>query len=284
MSKSVSFMKRAIPPTFVTETTLDLQYSNSPERNSYFSRYMSIAVPNANRGPDYFKTGLCYMPGPIIEHPFRTIHISNLPRNIQLVDILSKIHGGLILSATLLDITSITGSLQASIIFFKGKDAEDFVESTKNNPIYFQNEGSNCVENEYETLSELQKAEITLIKTPTYPPSETVSYWITKQSYTRCLSIKQFPENISISKLKYDIAAGNEYRAKGLLKAEMDVQGNLNMEFSSVSLAVSAYGILGRITYRHLQVGFEKDPCDQGAGIGEAEELVDSDTTEDPFA
>ncbi len=64
----------------------------------------------------------------------------------------------------------------------------------------------------------------------------------------------------------------------------MDVQGNLNMEFSKVYRWLYQLMYRGPYTYRHLQVGFEKDPCDQGAGIGEAEELVDSDTTEDPFA
>lgn len=227
------------------------------------------------RSPDYFRIGLKYSPErDAALHPFRTVHIGNLPKDINLIDVLAKVHHGVVFSATLLDTMSIIGSMAASIKFLRGEDAERFVKSTQDEPIYFPADAANDRKDGQvndivpssqvpPSSSDIQKAEVILISTPTYPVNATLAFWITKCSYTRCLSIKGI-SGTSIEKLTSDIISGNGCCAGGLLKAEVDSGGTFNLEFSSIELAISAYIALPRFGYKQLKIEFRDDPCQRG--------------------
>ncbi|KAH8815395.1 hypothetical protein F5884DRAFT_772146 [Xylogone sp. PMI_703] len=68
--------------------------------------------------PSFFIYGLCYSPVKTVTCPYRTIHITNIPKHTKLVDILAKVQCGLIYDSILLDTTFITESTTASITFF----------------------------------------------------------------------------------------------------------------------------------------------------------------------
>ena len=85
--------------------------------------------------------------------------LGNLPVVTEMRDVLARIRGGEVLSASLLDTVKITGSMSARVVFRYEASAKEYVLYAKQHPIVF-GDGD-----------EEQEAEVTLLNTPTYPPS-----------------------------------------------------------------------------------------------------------------
>ncbi|TAQ88119.1 hypothetical protein B7494_g3587 [Chlorociboria aeruginascens] len=241
-----------------------LLWSSSEERQMRFDEHKrgELRGSGNHRGrdvhiPDVFIYGVQYRPALEDSNLFRTVLISNLPKDIELRDVLARVRGGIVYSSILADTTSITGSMSALVIFVQEAHAEAYISYASDHPLHFG-------------LSNTQ-ATVTLIDTPTRPTGPRIRR-ILELEQSRKLMIPSFPQYYSLSRLQNELACGNKYRAASLLELYIDEHQTLHLEFSSVSSASSAFGILSsREIYRYLGAHFVPDPC---AGALEELELV----------
>lgn len=213
------------------------------------------------RYPDMFRYGIQYIPEEDDENYFRTVVISNLPGDVQLGDVLQRVRGGLVASAALTDTRCLMGgTMSVMVVFVEDYDAQAFVDYTSMYPITFTSDDDKQLE-----------AAVNLVYTATYPMSHGMKHRMkVDRKNTRCLAINNVPENLSLSKLKHDISYNNSLRADNLLEIYLDDDDTLHLEFSNLSLAGSAYGILTNwAAYSGLKVAYAPDPC-----AGPLEELA----------
>jgi hypothetical protein len=245
-------------------------WTSPEERNDAIRSHQSGMDRASNKAfVEFFRHGIAYVPSETDSNYLRTVHIGNLPKDIELRKVLARIRGGQIISAVLLNTVSITGSMSAMVQFVHEADAEEYVTYTSEHPISFPPTCDSSTKTSGEGMG--MKAEITLIQTPTYPLAIPARVRIHEHGQTRCLVLPGFPENYSIRSLERNLACGNGHRATSLIEFWLDEEQTLHLEFSSVGAAGSAYGILTNWQiYRGLQVAFERDPC-----AGALEELLE---------
>lgn len=211
--------------------------------------------------PSFFRFGLCFSPSgrDLSEGKvFRTVHLSGLPVNTVIGDLMARIRGGKVVSATILDTTKVLGHKSARVVFFNGGDAEDYVDFTEKNPITFG-----------KTL-----ATVTLVGTPTYPMTERLENAIENRYETRYLRIPNYPQDlISERELVLDLITKPTLtgmvqcgqRAASIEEPYYDYEtGVMHLAFASVELAQSAFGTLtNRHTYTQYDLApeFGDDPC-----------------------
>lgn len=250
-------------------TYLDESQTIGPDAiwNSFAER--AQALDDETRFPDIFNHGIQYRPGGSDKNYFRTIHIEGLPRNIVLRDVLARVRGGEILSATLLDTKSLLNTMSARVVFKNEDAAREFVVWAGAHPITFPSEDDDIHE----------AATVTLVSTPTYPPSlrdqQKIPY------ATRCIAVSKFPSHIRLGIVEWEILCVRmqvgvhepEFRKDSLLEHYLDSNGTLHMEFSNLDISASAWKTLefARVfkEYR-LQISYERDPC-----AGPLEELFE---------
>jgi hypothetical protein len=205
---------------------------------------------------DFFRYGIRYVPPETTSSYVRRIIISNLPRNIDLRGVLARIRGGDIVSADLLDTEKLTGGMTAMVQFLHESSAQEYITYWHKHPIYFGPSD--------------QKAEVTLVQTPTWPLTTGSHRSILERNQTRCLAIPAFPEHLSITALERNVSGHNGFQWAALLDVYTDEQETLHLEFSSMRAANSAYSILSQWQiYRQLNPFFTPDPC-----AGSVEELA----------
>ncbi|KAE8448368.1 hypothetical protein EG329_009612 [Mollisiaceae sp. DMI_Dod_QoI] len=205
--------------------------------------------------PDFFRYGIQYRPDATDSNYARTVHINNLPENTELREVIARVRGGEILGATLLNTVKLTGGMTARVVFKLEGAAEDYALYAAEHPITF---GENK-----------RVAQVILIDTPTYPLNAGQHARVRAGEQTRCLAIPDFPRTVSIRGLERTLACGNGYRAESLVELFQDEFETLHLEFSSVDIAGSAYGILtSRRLHGSSPPRFEPDPC-----AGPVEEL-----------
>jgi hypothetical protein len=200
-----------------------------------------------NRFPDFFRYGIRYTPGETDSNFQRTVQISNLPHDTELREVLSRVRGGEIMSAILLDTKKLLGGMSAGIEFVNEGAAEEYVLYAEMYPISFGDPP--------------QRATVTLVPTPTWPVRLPTRNKV-NLGQTRCLRIPNFPTHLSLKGLERELTRGNGYRAAALVEIYLDEMMTLHLEFSNVDAAGSAFGILTSFReFRGLEVGWEKDPC-----------------------
>lgn len=208
------------------------------------------------RFPELFRHGHYFVPSESDSDCMRTVHVGSLPRNISLRDVLARVRGGEIVSAVLADTVKLSGGMTVLVQFVHESAAEEYVAYAKASPIIFGDDES--------------AVEVTLLSTPTWPLSIPARKRIHEHGQTRCLAIHHAPTNLRLGKLEKDLGGGNGHRAESLVDVNIDEDGDLRLEFSSISAAWSAYGILTNWrVYVGLEVAFVKDPC-----AGPLEELA----------
>ena len=69
------------------------------------------------RFPEFFRYGISYRPSSTDSNFLRTVMLGNLPVVTEMRDVLARIRGGEVLSASLLDTVKITGSMSARVVF-----------------------------------------------------------------------------------------------------------------------------------------------------------------------
>lgn len=214
--------------------------------------------------PDFFRYGISYRPSTSDSNYLRTVMLTNLPLETALRDVLARVRGGEVLSASLFDTRSITSSLSARIVFRQKVAAEEYVLYCSQHPLAFPS--SSTSESDSSTLT---PATVTILSTPTYPLNPRILGRLIFHAQTRCLSLPSFPPSSSLNELERQLSAGNGRRADMLVEMWIDEDGTLHLHFSDVLSADAAYRILTRVpAYRGLEVLFSDDPC-----AGPVEEL-----------
>jgi hypothetical protein len=210
----------------------------------------SRARDSEMRFPEFFRYGICYRPSSTDSNFLRTVMLGNLPVGTEMRDVLARIRGGEVLSASLLDTVKITGAMSARVVFRHEASAEEYVLYAKQQPIVFGNG------------DEDQEAEVTLLISPTYPPSPRFLSRLLSHGQSRCLSLPNFPPSLSLTALERHLSGNNGVRGSLLVEMWIDESGTLHLQFSDIVWAGAAYGILTRhSSYRGLDVLFSDDPC-----------------------
>jgi hypothetical protein len=210
----------------------------------------SRARDSEMRFPEFFRYGICYRPSSTDSNFLRTVMLGNLPVGTEMRDVLARVRGGEVLSATLLDTVKITGAMSARVVFRHEASAEDYVLYAKQHPIVF-GDGD-----------EEQEAEVTLLDSPTYPQSPRFLSRLLSHGQSRCLSLPNFSPSLSLTALERHLSGNNGVRGSMLVEMWIDESGTLHLQFSDVSWAGAAYGILTHhSSYRGLDVLFTEDPC-----------------------
>ncbi|KAH7364138.1 hypothetical protein BKA65DRAFT_590505 [Rhexocercosporidium sp. MPI-PUGE-AT-0058] len=256
---------RRQPPTsprvsFDTPSSQDRSFDrgvwdDSHDRNGAVEAHMRAANGrNDTRFPDFFRYGIQYIPAGTDSNYMRTVILGNLALGTEIRDVLARVRGGDVISATVVKMGLIAqDTLQARVVFKHEASAEEYALYAAEHPISF---------------AEGNVAEVTLVSTPTYPLSTKTQSRLREQ--TRCIAIPNIPHNFSINALEHNLACGNGYRAQSLIEMYIDKAFTLHLEFSTVELANSAWNILHCWNmYRGLQCRWEADPC-----AGEVEELA----------
>lgn len=201
--------------------------------------------------PGFFRYGIQYVPSETDSNYLRRIMISNLPKDIELRDVLARVRGGEVVCATLLDTEKLTGGLTAMIQFLHQVSAEEYLSYTKDHPLSFD--------------SSNKKAEVTLLKTPTWPLTTGYYPLILQRRQTRCLAIPLFSKEFSIADLKLRISRHCATCNAEVLDIYTDEQETLHLEFSSMVAAHLAYINLTKCQmYSDLKPIFTHDPCAGG--------------------
>ncbi|KAF5877946.1 putative t-complex protein 1 subunit beta protein [Botrytis fragariae] len=232
-------------------------WTTPQQRDGEIMTHMGDCDPKNRNIPDYFRYGILYVPASGDDDILRGVHIGGIPEDMELRDVLARVRGGRIYSAVLLDTMKLTGSKSALITFINQEDAKAYVEYANAHPITLR-----AMDLGGENVAQ---AIVTHIHTPTYPFSPAKFRAIFELNRTRILTIPNFPPNISLRTLVYDLRNRNEFRANSLLEWYIDDEGTLRMEFSSMDGAGSAFGLLTRSGgYRDfgLILQFERDNCE----------------------
>jgi hypothetical protein len=228
-------------------------YKTEEEREGAIEKHVRDCVGRDKRLPDFFRYEIRYVPLETDSDFLRAVLISNLPKDIELREVLQRVRGGEIHNATLCDTTTLTGSKTAMVVFINEDAAQEYIKYVSEHPILFEDEGDE------------RKAEFELIRTPTYPLSLGQKRRLSgTYKQTRCLAIENFPASLSLGRLEDDLAGGYPFRAAHLLDLYIDEEGTLHLEFSNFWAAGSAYGILTgwtRYTSANLRIEFTPDPC-----------------------
>ncbi|CAG8950439.1 hypothetical protein HYFRA_00006935 [Hymenoscyphus fraxineus] len=228
-------------------------FDSLEERGEAIRNQRDLVGRRESVAPLFFAHGVAYIPGQDDSNYIRTVHIGNLPHDIHLRELLTRVRGGDVVSAILLDTKSITGgSMSAMVQFSHELDAEEYARFSEENIIYF-GEGA-----------EKKAVEVTLLESsPTYPMRGHRVQSIDDHKPTRCLAVNQLhPRQFSLRRLEVAIACGNFHRADSFLDTHFDETGTLHLEFSNVALATSARAILNSwIEFRGVKADFEDDPC-----------------------
>ncbi|TGO52721.1 hypothetical protein BCON_0136g00160 [Botryotinia convoluta] len=232
-------------------------WTTPQQRDGEIMTHMGDCDTKNRNIPDYFRYGILYVPGPGDGDFLRGVHIGGIPEDMDLRHVFTRIRGGRIYSAVLLDTMELTGSKSALVTFINQEDAKAYVEYANAHPITLRAAdlgGENVAQ-----------AIVTHIHTPTYPFSPAKFKAIFELNRTRILTIPNFPPTISLRTLVYDLRNRNEFRANSLLEWYIEEEGTLRMEFSSMDEAGSAFGLLTRSGgYRDfgLILQFERDNCE----------------------
>lgn len=197
---------------------------------------------------DFFRYGIHYVPSETDSNYMRRIIISNLPMDVELGEVLARVRGGEVVSASLLDTEKLTGSITAMVEFLHEDSAEEYVTYTQDHPIHFG-------------FPE-QKADIVVINTPTWPLTTGSHKTLLERKQTRCLAIPSFSICLFVTTLVQNIAGNSSIRFPALVDIYNDEDGTLYLEFSSMSAANTAYNIITRWQIpRGRNVHFITDSC-----------------------
>jgi hypothetical protein len=219
----------------------------------------------------FFRYGVHYSPPKEDSNYMRRLMISNLPKDIHLKDVLAQVRGGVIVNATLLNTQKLTGGMTVAIQFLHESSARNYLAFTKTEPIQFGSCG--------------QKAEVELVKSPTWPLTTGLYPLILSQGQTRCLTIPSFPKEFSVGALETHVTGKNASRLSTLVNTTIDEDGALHLEFSGMAEAHFAYGILSHWqVYSELRPVFSPDPCarniDEPESISPCGQIIPSKSRE----
>lgn len=226
----------------------DKLFASAQEREVAISIHKNGIGPTEFTFPDVFKYGICYSPGPSVRDVYRTVSISGLASTVTMTALLEKVRGGVVVSAKLLDTTTITGSNTALITFLHEQAAMLFEDHAIQQSLTFAE----------------HRVKVKLLSKPTWPTPIPLRKAIYDHGHTRCLTIRNFPRNISPEALRRDLRVCCVMVTDRIESMNMGTDGVLELRFESIWTAGKAYGILTSWrVYRQCKVEFSPDPCAQ---------------------
>ncbi|RDW68534.1 hypothetical protein BP5796_09191 [Coleophoma crateriformis] len=164
--------------------------------------------------PDIVKFGVNYEPISAETNNFRGVLITNIPKQLQLRDVLFKVRGGEVIKAVMVDTRFLRNDASMPfnsvlVTFLKQRNAEAYVEFARANPIYFPSTS------EYGKVN-LWSAVVKLIDTPTYPSTSAVTN-ILRFGQSRHITINNIPPEFNLEGLLYDLSGRNNRRQESIL-------------------------------------------------------------------
>lgn len=226
----------------------DKLFRSAEEREVAISMHKNGIGPTDYKFPDLFKYGICYSPGPSVGDVYRTVSVSGLASTVTMTALLEKVRGGVVVSAKLLDTTTITGSHTALITFLREQAAMLFEDYASRRPPIFEG----C------------RAKVELLSKPTWPMPIPLQKAIYDHGHTRCLTVHNFPRNISPEALQRDLRVCSVMVTDRIESMIMGTDGVLELRFESIWTAGKGYGILTNFRgYQKCKVSFSPDPCAQ---------------------
>lgn len=191
----------------------------------------------------FFQWGLRYIPSAPAVNVYRTVLIEKLPQGISLDQILPRIRGGQIYSATLCDTTNLTQYWTALIIFVHEAGASSFLRRVEQEGLYV---GFTAVS-------------VRRVPTPTYLFNPSLMQGIRQQGRTRCLAVCS-PEP-TLKAILHKILTNSGLSEQVECFGEKDPEGATSIRFHSIKAAVRAYEVLVDTKNLKLAVDFIADPC-----------------------
>jgi len=193
----------------------------------------------------FFQWGSRYIPSPDADNVYRAVVIEELPLHVTLDQILLRIHGGQIYSASLFDTTplTLTGSPTAMITFVNQDGALAFLRRVAREGFYVG----------------FALARVRPVPTPTYLMSTTMEDFILRRGGTRCLVVKS--RHPMIKKSLHSALAKSSFSTHVECFGDRDGEGVVTVRFHSIGMAMRAYEFLSSQDIFKGKVKFETDPC-----------------------
>lgn len=196
-------------------------------------------------------------------HAYRTVTISNIPKQASLSDILSSIHSSQILSATLHETAGFRtippiNTNTATIVFVSGCDVKSFMQACEKSFMLTltSNPGTSF------------PAHIDLLPTVTRPLLPWVINQLKDQSLSRVLFIHDFNQLWTLDQVVEELMRNG---AKKPLKQDFDhkVPGLMLLEFASIYEAKEAWHAVHGAWrfFQGVQKGYAGDPCAKSRGL-----------------
>lgn len=186
-----------------------------------------------------------YRPSADESNVFRTVLVTNLPPSLSMKTLLSRIRGGALFSAVLLNTQGFKnwdGSNSALIIFMREDSATEYTEYVSRHGLKFLG----------------RKANVTKLDTPTWP----VPPSLLKGCPTRCLTIQSCPRGLSEQDVEFDLAVHRFWKTTIEHIALRATGGSMQVRFTSIGAAVRAFNLLkAKPRYQRLGIYFARDPC-----------------------
>ncbi|MCJ1474657.1 hypothetical protein MMC13_003317 [Lambiella insularis] len=221
-------------------------FSTEVEREKIIREHKYSAGSTDNAFPDLFRYGLQYKPGPGQTNTFQTLSISNLPVDVSLNELMSRLRGGMVVSCQLLNTYSITGSHSALVRFLHEREALAYADFASANPIMFHR----------------QRAHVSVVQTPSWPLSFRLYKAMFEHQHTRSLEVRNYPRAIPPTQLARDLRVSRGTYGNAIEHMQMRKDGVLELRFSSIFHAGKAFGVLSTWrAYRSCRITFAKDPC-----------------------
>ena len=238
---------------------LDLSIWATPVKNSSNCRKESTAVFGQEvamkadddhkcvpRFADLTDCTLRFIPGPTSRNLYRHVVLYGLKPTCSIAQVLEQVRGGLIVDAKLVDTVSITGSKSALISFFEEHAAISFQYHVSTHDIIIN--GKNIT--------------ASMVSTPSRPLNLVFKRAIRELHHTRCLEIKNFPQEVSAVTLRRELEIYPSLKYDAIEHMKMDARGTLMLYFVSVMAAQHAFHNLShRQKYRYCRIRYAQDPC-----------------------
>ncbi|KAJ5493486.1 hypothetical protein N7539_002232 [Penicillium diatomitis] len=216
----------------------------------YIKGKPELLFDGSDKNNPFFKWGVRYIPPPSQGPLCRTVVISGIPKTASLDQVLARVRGGMVFSASLLDTTTINGGLSAMIVFVQVQGVLGFLRRVERDGLFIG----------------LAPVQVRLISTPTFPMSPEMSKDVLSGGNTRCLIIVAKSAKLALKTETYRILRKTHLAA--LVEGLSDVvpSSTIIVRFFSIPAAVMANTRLVNDSKfsRAVRIRPAADPCAQG--------------------
>ena len=187
------------------------------------------------------RIGLRYIPEGD-DPDLRTVTVTNLLPSTTLGEILRSVRGGQVLTATICNTAAITGSQTALITFTTSAGAAGFLNIVQSDGFFVG----------------FHKAQVRLVKLPTFPMRRILQDRIVNRGRTRALTV--FNANGNVKKIIFEALSSSLVTDFVEGFKDHPCQSEVTVLFYSIEMAMRAFKILHECP-RITKVWFGSDPC-----------------------